>query len=67
MSLKRYGMHAPFLGEIRRLKTMAEEELMAYAKELGAPYELIKETKELERLPVVNFAAGGVLHPLTQR
>src|SRR5678815_4223317 len=33
------------LGEIRRLTTMAEEELMAYAKEIGAPYELVKETK----------------------
>jgi pyridoxal 5'-phosphate synthase pdxS subunit len=51
------------LGAIRRLQTMADEELMAYAKELGAPYELIKETKELGRMPVVNFAAGGVATP----
>ncbi len=51
------------LGEIRRLQTMAEEELMAYAKEIGAPYELVKETKELGRMPVVNFAAGGVATP----
>jgi len=51
------------LGEIRRLTTMADEELMAYAKEIGAPYELIKETKELGRMPVVNFAAGGVATP----
>jgi pyridoxal 5'-phosphate synthase pdxS subunit len=51
------------LGDIRRLTTMADEELMAYAKEIGAPYELIKETKELGRLPVVNFAAGGVATP----
>lgn len=51
------------LGEIRRLTTMADEELMAYAKELGAPYELVKETKELGRLPVVNFAAGGLATP----
>ncbi len=51
------------LGEIRRLQTMADEELMRYAKELGAPYELVKETKELGRLPVVNFAAGGVATP----
>src|SRR5512132_4376404 len=51
------------LGEIRRLTTMADEELMAYAKEIGAPYELIKETKELGRLPVVNFAAGGLATP----
>lgn len=51
------------IGEIRRLTTMAEEEMMAYAKEIGAPYELVKETKELGRLPVVNFAAGGVATP----
>jgi len=51
------------LGEIRRLTTMADEELMAYAKALGAPYELVKETKELGRMPVVNFAAGGVATP----
>jgi pyridoxal 5'-phosphate synthase pdxS subunit len=51
------------LGSIRQLQTMAEEELMAYSKELGAPYELVKETKELGRMPVVNFAAGGVATP----
>jgi pyridoxal 5'-phosphate synthase pdxS subunit len=51
------------LGEIRRLTSMADEELMAYAKEIGAPYELVKETKELGRMPVVNFAAGGVATP----
>jgi pyridoxal 5'-phosphate synthase pdxS subunit len=51
------------LGEIRRLQTMPDEELMSYAKEIGAPYELVKETKELGRLPVVNFAAGGVATP----
>jgi pyridoxal 5'-phosphate synthase pdxS subunit len=51
------------MGDIRRLTTMADEELMAFAKEIGAPYELVKETKELGRLPVVNFAAGGVATP----
>lgn len=51
------------LGEIRRLQSMPEEELMTYAKEIGAPYDLVKETKELGRLPVVNFAAGGVATP----
>ena len=51
------------LGEIRRLTNMPEEELMAYAKEIGAPYELVKETRALGRLPVVNFAAGGVATP----
>jgi pyridoxal 5'-phosphate synthase pdxS subunit len=51
------------MGAIRQLQTMADEELMAFAKELGAPYELVKETKELGRMPVVNFAAGGVATP----
>ncbi len=51
------------IGEIRRLQTKADEELMAYAKEIGAPHELVKETKDLGRLPVVNFAAGGVATP----
>jgi pyridoxal 5'-phosphate synthase pdxS subunit len=51
------------IGEIRRLATMADEELMAYAKDLGAPYEWVVETKKLGRLPVVNFAAGGLATP----
>jgi pyridoxal 5'-phosphate synthase pdxS subunit len=51
------------LGDIRRLTTMDDAELMSYAKEIGAPYELVKETKELGRMPVVNFAAGGVATP----
>ncbi len=51
------------LGEIRRLTTMSDDELMAYAKEIGAPYELVKETKQLGRMPVVNFAAGGIATP----
>jgi len=50
-------------GEIRRLQNMPPEELMAFAKEIGAPYELVKETRELGRLPVVNFAAGGIATP----
>ncbi len=51
------------LGEIRRLQNMLDEELMSYAKNIGAPYELVKEVKELGRLPVVNFAAGGIATP----
>ncbi len=48
---------------IRRLQNMPEEELMAEAKTLGAPYELVKEVRQAGRLPVVNFAAGGVATP----
>jgi pyridoxal 5'-phosphate synthase pdxS subunit len=51
------------LGEIRHLQNLPEEEVMAYAKELGAPYELLMETRILGRLPVVNFAAGGIATP----
>ncbi len=51
------------LGEIRRLQNLPDEELMAFAKEIGAPYELVLETRALGRLPVVNFAAGGVATP----
>jgi pyridoxal 5'-phosphate synthase pdxS subunit len=51
------------LGEIGRLQNMPEEELMSYAKEIGAPYDLVIETRTLGRLPVVNFAAGGIATP----
>jgi len=51
------------LGEIRRLQSMAPEELMSAAKEMGAPYELVVEVARLGRLPVVNFAAGGIATP----
>jgi pyridoxal 5'-phosphate synthase pdxS subunit len=51
------------LGKIRRLQGMRPDELMAAAKEMGAPYELVKEVAETGRLPVVNFAAGGVATP----
>jgi pyridoxal 5'-phosphate synthase pdxS subunit len=49
--------------EIGRASVMTAEELRVYAKEIGAPYELLKKTAELKRLPVVNFAAGGVATP----
>ena len=48
---------------IRRIQNMPEDELMAEAKNLNAPYELVRETRELGRLPVVNFAAGGIATP----
>jgi len=51
------------LGDIRALQNMPDEELMAYAKNIGAPYELVRQTKTLGRLPVVNFAAGGIATP----
>jgi len=51
------------LGDIRRLQSMASEELFAFAKQLGASYDLVKMTAELGRLPVVNFAAGGLATP----
>jgi len=49
--------------EIRRVSTMEEDELFHCAKELGVSYELLKEVKTLGKLPVVNFAAGGIATP----
>ena len=51
------------LGDIRRLQNLPEEELMSFAKEIGAPMELVLEVRRLGRLPVVNFAAGGIATP----
>ena len=51
------------LGEIRRLQSMPDEELMTYSKDIGAPFDVVVETRELGRLPVVNFAAGGLATP----
>jgi len=51
------------LGAIRHLQNMPPEELMAAAKEMGAPYELVVQVAQLGRLPVVNFAAGGIATP----
>jgi pyridoxal 5'-phosphate synthase pdxS subunit len=51
------------LGAIKELQNKPDEELMAFSKDIGAPYNLVKETKELGRLPVVNFAAGGLATP----
>eukprot|EP00978_Attheya_sp_CCMP212_P034001 scaffold140364_cov59-Attheya_sp.AAC.2 len=49
--------------EIRRLTVMSKDELFVAAKEMQAPYELVKQIAETGRLPVVNFAAGGVATP----
>ena len=51
------------VGEMRRLTTLGPEELMAAAKELGAPYELVRMVAADGKLPVPNFAAGGVATP----
>jgi pyridoxal 5'-phosphate synthase pdxS subunit len=50
-------------GELRRLTQLGPEQLMAAARDLGAPYELVKEVHETGVLPVVNFAAGGIATP----
>ncbi len=49
--------------QIRRLKEMSRAELVTYAKEIGAPVEILEMIQELGRLPVVNFAAGGIATP----
>ncbi|KAK6330770.1 Pyridoxal 5'-phosphate synthase subunit snz1 [Orbilia javanica] len=49
--------------EIKKAQMLSDEELYVMAKEIGAPYDLLKKTAQLGRLPVVNFAAGGVATP----
>ncbi|MRH44422.1 pyridoxal 5'-phosphate synthase lyase subunit PdxS [Aquibacillus halophilus] len=49
--------------QVRTLIGMSEDEIMTFAKNLGAPYEVLLEIKKLGRLPVVNFAAGGIATP----
>jgi pyridoxal 5'-phosphate synthase pdxS subunit len=51
------------LGDIRRIQGLGEEELFNTAKELGAPYELVREVHDAGRLPVVMFTAGGLATP----
>ncbi|NTW04967.1 MAG: pyridoxal 5'-phosphate synthase lyase subunit PdxS [Peptococcaceae bacterium] len=51
------------MAEIRKLQNMPREELMATAKDWGAPYDLVVKVAELGHLPVVNFAAGGIATP----
>ncbi|GMH33144.1 hypothetical protein BSKO_00978 [Bryopsis sp. KO-2023] len=51
------------MGSIRQLQSMDDDELYVFAKEIRAPIELVRQTKHLGRLPVVNFAAGGVATP----
>lgn len=51
------------MGQIRNLSNMPEEELMTAAKEMGAPFELVKQVAKTGKLPVMNFAAGGIATP----
>jgi pyridoxal 5'-phosphate synthase pdxS subunit len=51
------------MDQIRQVQAAPDEELMTLAKEIGAPYELIIQVKQLGKLPVVNFAAGGIATP----
>ena len=53
------------MADIRRAGSMNDEELYAFAKELQAPFHLLKEVARLKRLPVVDFAAGGIATPGT--
>jgi pyridoxal 5'-phosphate synthase pdxS subunit len=50
-------------GEIKRITLLGEEELVGYAKVIGAPVEIVKYVKEHKKLPVPNFAAGGIATP----
>ncbi|OUZ99940.1 Vitamin B6 biosynthesis protein [Macleaya cordata] len=51
------------MGEIRVLNNMDDDEVFSFAKKISAPYDLVVQTKQLGRLPVVHFAAGGIVTP----
>jgi pyridoxal 5'-phosphate synthase pdxS subunit len=51
------------MADIRRVQNMPMEELMTEAKNMGAPHDLVLEVKKLGKLPVPNFAAGGIATP----
>lgn len=51
------------MGEIRTVQGLDEEEIWRYARDIEAPIELVRETAKLGKLPVVNFAAGGIATP----
>ncbi|KAG2020480.1 vitamin B6 biosynthesis protein, variant 2 [Coprinopsis cinerea AmutBmut pab1-1] len=51
------------MSDIKKASVMSDEELYVFAKEIQAPFHLLKETARLKRLPVVNFAAGGIATP----
>uniref|UniRef100_A0A7N0VJ69 PdxS/SNZ N-terminal domain-containing protein n=1 Tax=Kalanchoe fedtschenkoi TaxID=63787 RepID=A0A7N0VJ69_KALFE len=51
------------LGDVRKLANMDEDEVFAFAKKINAPYDIVAQTKQMGRLPVVQFAAGGIVTP----
>ena len=51
------------MSDIRRVGAMNDEELYSFAKDIQAPFHLLKEVARLKRLPVVSFAAGGIATP----
>lgn len=51
------------MGQIRLLNNMDDDEVFAFSKEIQAPYDLVAQTKQMGRLPVVQFASGGIVTP----
>lgn len=51
------------MGDIRVLSNMDDDEVFAFSKKIGAPYDIVAQTKQMGRLPVVHFAAGGIVTP----
>ncbi len=51
------------MGQVRKMKGMSDEEILEVAKDIQAPFDVLKEIAMLQRLPVVNFAAGGIATP----
>ncbi|RAL41741.1 hypothetical protein DM860_008923 [Cuscuta australis] len=51
------------MGDIRVLNNMDEDEVFAFSKKISAPYDIVAQTKQMSRLPVVHFASGGITTP----
>lgn len=51
------------MGDIRILSNMDDDEVFTFSKKIGAPYDIVAQTKQMGRLPVVHFAAGGIVTP----
>lgn len=51
------------MGDIRVLTNLDEDEVFAFSKKISAPYDIVAQTKQMGRLPVVHFAAGGIVTP----
>uniref|UniRef100_A0A7N0RIU1 PdxS/SNZ N-terminal domain-containing protein n=1 Tax=Kalanchoe fedtschenkoi TaxID=63787 RepID=A0A7N0RIU1_KALFE len=62
--INKHNFRVPFVcGYVRKLANMDEDEVFAFAEKINAPYDIVARTKQMGRLPVVQFAAGGIVTP----